>query len=81
MQPRLAETLAAWTFVPSRFEGLFGPYHAALLSRGELPVTLADARHSLELLTAFYHSAETERPESLPIGADHPRYAAWSPPG
>jgi predicted dehydrogenase len=42
-------------------------------------ITLADARRSLELLTAFYHSAETGLPQALPIGADHPRYADWSP--
>jgi predicted dehydrogenase len=79
IQQRIDEALDGWTFVPSRFEGLFGPLHAALVSGGPLPVTLADARQSLELLTAFYHSAETQRPQSLPIGPDHPRYADWSP--
>jgi predicted dehydrogenase len=81
VQARIDAALQGWTFVPSRFEGLFAPYHAALVSGNPLPITLADARQSLELLTAFYHSAETELPQALPIGSDHPRYADWSPAG
>jgi len=79
VQQQIDEALEGWSFVPSRFEGLFDPFHAALVSGGPLPITLADARQSLELLTAFYHSAETEHPQPLPIGPDHPRYADWSP--
>jgi predicted dehydrogenase len=63
--------------VPSRFEGLFAAYHAALAGGGPLPVTLADARRSLELVTAMYHSAATGTFASLPIGADHPMYCGW----
>jgi predicted dehydrogenase len=79
VQAQIDAALQGWTPIPSRFEGLFAPYHAALVSGGPLPITLADARRSLELLTAFYHSAETGLPQALPIGADHPRYADWSP--
>jgi len=39
-----------------------------------MPVTLTDARRSLELVTALYHSAATGTVASLPIGADHPMY-------
>jgi predicted dehydrogenase len=79
MQLAIDAALADWQFVPSRFEGLFGPFHAALVSGDPLPITLAEARRSLELLTALYHSAETEAPVALPIDANHPRYADWSP--
>ncbi|TME30087.1 MAG: gfo/Idh/MocA family oxidoreductase, partial [Chloroflexi bacterium] len=51
----------------------------ALRCGGELPVTLSDARVSLELITAMYYSAETGGSVTLPIGADHPRYASWLP--
>jgi predicted dehydrogenase len=78
VQQRIDEALQDWTFVPTRFDGLFGPYHAALVSGGELPITLADARQALELLTALYESIETERPQTLKIGSDHPRYRNWS---
>jgi len=43
----------------------------------EMPVTLADARTSLELLTALYHSAASGTQVELPIGADHPAYRGW----
>jgi predicted dehydrogenase len=42
-----------------------------------LPVTLADARRSLELVTALYHSAATGVAVHLPIASDHPRYNGW----
>jgi predicted dehydrogenase len=76
---RIDAALANWSFVPSRFEGLMGALHLALESGGPLPVTLADARRSLELITALYHSAQIGEPVSLPIGADHPKYGGWRP--
>jgi predicted dehydrogenase len=71
--------LADWHFVPSRFEGLVAPYHAALEANTPFPVTLADARRSLELVTALFHSAETGTAVTLPIGARHPKYRSWRP--
>lgn len=61
------------------YAGQFEAFHRALASNGELPVTLADARASLELLTAIYDSAQTARPVALPITRDHPRYSGWLP--
>jgi predicted dehydrogenase len=61
------------------YAGQFERFHAALEAGDELPVTLADARQSLELLTAIYHSSQTGRPVELPLAADHPRYAGWLP--
>jgi predicted dehydrogenase len=61
------------------YAGQFESFHDALVSGHELPVTLADARASLELLTAIYDSAQTGQPVSLPIGPDHPRFAGWLP--
>ncbi len=80
VEQRIEEAFQGWNFVPTRFDGLFGRYHAALVSGQKLPITLADARQALELLTAFYHSVETERPQTLEINASHPRYANWSLP-
>ncbi len=78
-EARIAQALADWSFVPSRFEGLLGRYHQALAAGAEFPVTLADARRSLELVTALFHSAETGLPVALPIGAGHPKYRSWRP--
>ena len=46
----------------------------------ELPVTLADARASIELITAIYHSARTRAPVRLPLDAGHPLYAVAARP-
>jgi predicted dehydrogenase len=54
-----------------------GAYHAALTSGGPLPISLADARQSLELVTALYHSAATGAIVHLPIAPDHPSYNGW----
>jgi predicted dehydrogenase len=78
-EARIAQALADWVFVPSRFEGLLGRYHQALAADAEFPVTLADARRSLELVTALFHSAATGLPVALPIGAEHPKYRSWRP--
>jgi predicted dehydrogenase len=76
---RIAGALVGRDFGPSRFEGLSGAYHAALARGGALPVTLGDARRSLELATALYYSATTGTLVSMPIGADHPHYRGWHP--
>jgi predicted dehydrogenase len=75
----IGEVLAARKPVHRRFRGQMEDYHAALISGATLPVTLADARRSLELVTAIYHSSETGTAVSLPIGADHPKYGGWAP--
>jgi hypothetical protein len=45
----------------------------------EPPVTLEDARNSLELVTAAYQSQRTGLPTPLPILSDHPLYHSWLP--
>ncbi|MFZ3238772.1 MAG: Gfo/Idh/MocA family oxidoreductase [Stellaceae bacterium] len=77
---RIAESLAGWRPAASRFEGLFGAYREALTSGGPLPVTLEDARRSVELATALYHSAATGAAVKLPVGSDHPAYCGWRSP-
>ena len=76
---KIQETLARFAVLPEGFVGQFYRYHQALQAGAALPVTLADARASLELVTAIYTSAQTGRPVDLPLGPDHPRYAGWQP--
>ena len=54
-------------------------FHAAIVDNTEPPVTLQDARNSLELVTAAYHSQRTGQPTPLPIRPDHPLYRSWLP--
>jgi hypothetical protein len=81
--PELTEqieaTLADFQPLPEHYAGQFYRFYDTLKCGGPMPVTLVDARVSLELITAMYYSAETSASVSLPIGADHPRYASWLP--
>jgi predicted dehydrogenase len=60
------------------FESQFLRLHKALTAGGDFPVTLADARASLELITGIYHSAQTGERVSFPLRKDHPGYEGWS---
>jgi predicted dehydrogenase len=71
--------LAGFVPWPEHFEGQFSRLHVALTAGGRPPVTLADSRASIELLTAAYCSARTGESISLPIGPDHPWYHSWRP--
>lgn len=44
------------------------------------PVTLAQGRASVELVTALYASARTGRQEQLPLPRTHALYDGWQPP-
>ena len=79
IQAKIDKTLAQFQPLPEGFAGQFYRYHHALHHPTEFPVTLADARAALELITALYHSAETGQVVDLPIGKDHPKYAGWQP--
>lgn len=76
---RMDAALADFTPLPEGFAGQFYRLYDALQSGGELPVTLADARISLELITAMYASARTGQVVELPIGPQHPGYTGWVP--
>jgi predicted dehydrogenase len=74
---RIQTVLDRFVPLPEGFEGQFYRFYQALQHQAELPVTLADARASLELVTAIYHAAETRQVVDLPIAEDHPKYAGW----
>lgn len=52
--------------------------HQALTSGTPLPVTLAEARQSIEVVTAAYYSAYSGDAVMLPIEPVHPFYGGWS---
>jgi predicted dehydrogenase len=76
---QIAEALAAFTPRPERFAGQFLSTYDVLTGAAAPSVTLTDARASIELITALYHSAQTGLPVDLPIGSDHPQYDGWRP--
>lgn len=73
------QALSDWGFVRPRYAGLFAAYHTSLETGGPLPITLAEARASLELITALYHSSATGQNVDLPISKYHPKYRSWWP--
>jgi predicted dehydrogenase len=78
------EAEQAWADLPasgSQYAGQFRGFVDALATGTEFPVTLADAQASLELVTAWYHSARTGAVEPLPLPADHPDRTSWRPAG
>ena len=79
IEQQIQDTLAHLEPLPEGFAGQFYHFHQALRDNTELPVTLADARASLELITAIYYSARTRQAVRLPIRPDHPYYAGWLP--
>jgi predicted dehydrogenase len=73
------ERLAGWVERPEGWWGQFERFADALDAAEPPPVTLADARASVELITALYHSARTGTDVALPLASDHPRYGGWLP--
>jgi predicted dehydrogenase len=77
---RLDAGLAGFTPGTEGFAGLFEAFHQALAEGAPLPVTLADARRSIELATAIYQSAASGTDVLLPIADEHPGYRGWAHP-
>lgn len=77
LQAEADRLLAEATPGPADFAGQFSDFAQALDDSRPFAVTLDDARRSLELVTAQFHSAETGETVPLPIGSDHPRYDGW----
>ncbi|AJD46382.1 Gfo/Idh/MocA family oxidoreductase [Rhizobium sp. SEMIA 4085] len=78
-QKRVDEALAGYEVKEDGYTRQFELFHQAIVEDKEPPVTLQDARNSLELVTAAYHSQRTGKPTPLPITAEHPLYHSWLP--
>lgn len=75
----IESVLSGWVDRAEEWQGQFERLADALDEGREPPVTLADARASLELLTALYWSARTNEDVILPIASTHPLYHGWLP--
>jgi predicted dehydrogenase len=71
--------LARFVPLPEGYAGQFLRLYRALGAGAAPPVTLADARASIELATALYASARSGAPVALPLGPEHPLYGGWLP--
>ncbi len=78
-QERVDAVIQSVTAAPAGFEGFLLEIANTLAGQPATPVTLPEARRSLELVTAIYLSARTERPVSLPLPLNGPGYDGWAP--
>jgi len=77
IEDKIYDCLVNFTPLPEYYTGQFYRFHQSLLQDSELPVTLADARRSIELVAAIYFSAKTGQPVDLPLSEEHPFYHSW----
>jgi predicted dehydrogenase len=56
------------------YEGQFYRFFASLRDGDQPPVTIEDARRTLEFIAAAYHSSESGERVDLPLGKQHPKY-------
>ena len=79
LQHAIDAALASFQAQPEGYAGQFLRFHQALETGAALPVTLQDARDSLELVTAMYRSARTGKAVQLPIRSSDADYQSWLP--
>ena len=79
VQQAIDAALATFQAQPEGYAGQFLRFHQALQTGATLPVTLQDARDSLELVTAMYRSARTGLAVQLPITSSDSDYQSWLP--
>ena len=78
-QAAVDEALLDYAPKKERFARQFELMHATIAEAAPPPVELADARRSLELITAIYESAAKGAAIDLPLGSDAPGYHGWRP--
>jgi predicted dehydrogenase len=65
---------------PKGLEGYteqFAGFHKSLNAGAPLPITAADGRRSIELLSALYYAAKIGQKVALPLTTTHPVYNGW----
>jgi len=78
-QAAIDQALAGYPEHRDGFSRQLELFHRALEQDHPPPVTLADARGSLELITAIYQAARRHQRISLPLDRDAAGYEGWLP--
>jgi predicted dehydrogenase len=74
---RIEQVLGEYKPLPEGFAGEFYRFYQAVTNGTTLPVTLDDARNSIELVTAIYLSAQSGLPVELPLRPGQKGYSGW----
>ncbi|MBL4766352.1 MAG: Gfo/Idh/MocA family oxidoreductase [Rhodobacteraceae bacterium] len=77
VQEKCDEIAKRFEDAPSRFAGQMSAFYTTLEAGAPPPVTVADARASISLLTAFYLSTQLAQEVLLPLAANDPARAGW----
>lgn len=78
-QAQIDAVLASLSPEHQGYAGFFEAIASALDGHPGREVTLADARRSIELVTAVYQAARTGKRVALPLGKEAALYAGWQP--
>ncbi|GHA35834.1 oxidoreductase [Devosia pacifica] len=78
IESAIASELEGVTATPAGFEAQFRGFFDHVVKGRPLPVTLRDSRQSLEIASAFYHSAFDCTDIVLPIERGHAVYDGWT---
>ena len=78
-QFKVDAVLAQAPKVRSGYAGAFDEIAKALAGQPHLAVTFEDGAASVELVTAIYQSARTQRKVTLPLHPRHPLSTGWQP--
>jgi predicted dehydrogenase len=76
---RIEALLRDMPTVGRRFNGQMEAFYHTLEKGEKTPVTTVDARNSLELIAAIYHSNDINSDVALPITKGHSKYISWRP--
>lgn len=78
-QKKVDDALAEHEEKEDGYTRQFELFAEALNTGQKPPVTVEDARTSMELVTAAYASQRTHSPTAMPISENHPLYDSWLP--
>ncbi|KXG84916.1 Gfo/Idh/MocA family protein [Agrobacterium bohemicum] len=76
---KIGALLEGMPAVGRRFNGQMEAFYRTLEKGEKPPVTTTDARGSLELIAAIYHSNDINSDVALPITKGHSKYISWRP--
>jgi len=76
---KIAQKMADVTPQREWFSRQYELFHEAIANGAPFPVTLDDARSSIELITGLFSANETRASVIFPIGPEHPMYEGWIP--
>jgi predicted dehydrogenase len=79
LQPTIDAAAARFAGAGEDYVGQLERYADARAAGTDLPITLADIRTLLEVVTAMYSSSRTGREVALPLAPDDPLLAGWQP--